>query len=188
MGAVNDALAQAVDLVRREPGAALLIAAGAYLLLLVLILWTLVRYARMARRQARLLRGTEGTNLERMLMEHLDGADAVRREIARAAEQGTSNQSSLRLCLQRVGLVRYDAFPDMGGEQSFSAALLDAEGNGLVVSGLVSRRDMRVYAKPVTRGVSPLSLTDEEREAISGARAGGPVAADTPMPSSGRAR
>jgi hypothetical protein len=71
--------------------------------------------------------------------------------------------------------VRYDAFPDVGGEQSFSVALLDAAGSGMVLTGLYSRNDMRVYAKPVVGGSSPHSLTEEERKAIAGACAGGPA-------------
>jgi hypothetical protein len=68
--------------------------------------------------------------------------------------------------LQRVGLVRYDAFGDMGGHLSFSVALLDAERNGLVLSVLNGRDGARAYAKPVQAGASPVVLSDEERQAI----------------------
>lgn len=150
---------------------ALLIAAGAYLLTLLLAIWSLVQYAGMARRQKKLLRGTDGVSLERMLRDQIDSTSDVRREIAGAAEKGASNEAALRLCLQRVGVVRYNAFPDIGGEQSFSVALLDTENSGVVLSGLFSRNDMRVYAKPITSGASPVTLTDEERKAISSAGA-----------------
>lgn len=68
----------------------------------------------------------------------------------------------LARCLQ-VGLVRYDAFPDMGGGQSFSIALLNEAGDGLVLSGLYSRHDLRVYAKPVEKNVSPEGQTAPPR-------------------------
>jgi len=172
---MNDALTQAVEWIRQNPGVSLLMAAGAYLLLLLLVLIILVRFMRIARRQARLLRGADGESLERMLLDHADGAQEVRTQITRAAKTGDENTASLRLCLQRVGLVRYDAFPDVGGEQSFSVALLDEAGSGMVLTGLYSRHDMRVYAKPIVGGNSPHSLTEEERKAIAGARTGGPV-------------
>ena len=72
--------------------------------------------------------------------------------------------------LRRVGLHRYDAFTNVGGLQSFSLALLDDAANGVVISGLYSRQDMRVYAKPIVRGNSDITLTPEEQRAISEAR------------------
>jgi hypothetical protein len=176
---MNEALMQAVELVRRNPEIALASAAGAYLFLLTLVLAVLIRFGTLARKQARLLRGAEGESLERMLLEHADGVEAVRTQIARAAKSGEENTESLRLCLQKVGLVRYDAFPDVGGAQSFSLALLDGAASGLVLTGLYSRNDMRVYAKPVVGGASTHALTEEERQAIAGARAGGPVIEET---------
>jgi hypothetical protein len=68
--------------------------------------------------------------------------------------------------VQRVGMVRFDAFEDMGGKLSFSAALLDGEGSGIVLSSISSRSDSRVYAKPVERGSSRYNLSGEEEEAI----------------------
>jgi hypothetical protein len=144
------------------------------LLLAALLLVVFVRLSQMARRQSRLLRGTDGVSLERMLMEHGAYKETVERQIGQALQTGDANAATIQHCFQRVGMVRYDAFPDVGGEQSFSAALLDAEGNGLVLSGLHSRHDVRIYAKPLAGGVSPVSLTDEERQAIAGAAAGGP--------------
>jgi hypothetical protein len=70
-------------------------------------------------------------------------------------------------CLQRVGLVRYDAFRDLGGQLSFSVALLDARQDGVVVSVLNGRDGARAYAKPVAGGKSPVALSEEEERAIS---------------------
>lgn len=172
---LSQLLSEAVRWVGERPGPTLLIAAGAYLVLLVLVLWTMLRYARMARRQMRLLRGADGTSLERMLLDHADGSTELRAEVAAAAEASVRNADTLRQCLQRVGLVRYDAFGDVGGRQSFSVAVVDAEGSGIVLTGLHGRTEMRIYAKPVVAGRSPLALTEEERQAIAESRAGGPV-------------
>lgn len=80
--------------------------------------------------------------------------------------------------LSRVGVVRYDAFPDMGGAMSFSAALLDEHGDGLVISAINGRSETRCYAKRVAGGTSEHNLSDEEVEAIRDAVAGGST--DTP--------
>ena len=69
-------------------------------------------------------------------------------------------------CVQRIGFVRFDAFDDVGGEQSFALALLDAESNGVVISNLFSRVDSRMYAKRINDGKSEHTLSQEEREAV----------------------
>ena len=74
-----------------------------------------------------------------------------------------------RGAVSRVGLVRYDAFPDMGGMQSFSAALLDERGDGVVISAINGRQETRAYGKPVERGSSKHTLSDEESAAVKAA-------------------
>ena len=68
--------------------------------------------------------------------------------------------------LTRVAVVRYDAFGDLAGALSFSAALLDDAGNGLVLSSINGRSETRTYAKGVTAGLSEAPLSPEEQEAI----------------------
>jgi hypothetical protein len=72
----------------------------------------------------------------------------------------------MQLSVQHVGVVRFDAFDDMGGRLSFSAALLDAHGDGLVVTSINGRSETRTYAKPIRNLSSEHNLSDEEREAI----------------------
>jgi hypothetical protein len=68
--------------------------------------------------------------------------------------------------IQKVGVVRFNPFADTGGDQSFAIALLDAEGNGVVLSSLHSRADTRIFAKQVQAGRSRHQLSDEEQDAI----------------------
>ena len=70
------------------------------------------------------------------------------------------------ISLQKVGVVRFNPFKDMGGDQSFSIALLDSGNNGLVVSSIYSRDGNRVYTKPIKNGDSEYQLSNEEKEAI----------------------
>jgi hypothetical protein len=74
--------------------------------------------------------------------------------------------------VRHVGLLRYDAFEDVGGRLSFSCALLDDHGSGVVVTSINGRQDTRVYAKPITEGKSQYNLSEEEEEAIRQALAG----------------
>ena len=68
--------------------------------------------------------------------------------------------------IQKVAVIRYNPFSDTGGDQSFSIALLDGDGDGLVLSSLFGRAETRVFAKPVQAGQSKYTLTEEEQEAI----------------------
>ena len=87
---------------------------------------------------------------------------AVRALTANEQRQGGLVEGAVR----HVGLVRYDAFEDVGGRLSFSCALLDAKGSGVVMTSINGRQDTRVYAKPVTEGGSAYNLSIEEEEAI----------------------
>jgi hypothetical protein len=76
-----------------------------------------------------------------------------------------------RRALQRFGIVRYDAFEEMGGRLSFSLALLDDHGDGLVLSSINGRTEARTYVKPIVGLNSEHNLSDEEREAMAAAMA-----------------
>jgi Protein of unknown function (DUF4446) len=91
-----------------------------------------------------------------------------RLESAVRALAGTDRRQQFDIegAVRNVGLVRYDAFEDVGGRLSFSCALLDDRGTGVVMTSINGRHDTRVYAKPVSKGHSPYSLSIEEEEAI----------------------
>jgi hypothetical protein len=72
----------------------------------------------------------------------------------------------LDCCVKRMGIVRFNAFDDVGGEQSFALALLNAERDGVVVSSLYGRQDARLYAKSIVKGEGERPLSDEERRAV----------------------
>lgn len=73
--------------------------------------------------------------------------------------------------LGRIGVVRYDAYADIGGAQSFSAALLDEHGGGIVITSITGRNDGRTYLKSVIAGEGSQPLSDEEGAAVAAARA-----------------
>ncbi len=81
-------------------------------------------------------------------------------------------RADLRQALRHVAVVRYDAFGDMGGRLSFSAAVIDDHGDGLVFSSIHARGESRTYAKGVVGGSSDATLTPEEQQALAAARTG----------------
>lgn len=87
-------------------------------------------------------------------------------QLAQLTRRQYEVETALANSVQRIALKRFDAFPDVGGEQSFALAILDRDMNGVVVSNLYSRSDSRVYAKEITKGRSQQPLSDEEQEAV----------------------
>lgn len=112
-----------------------------------------------------------------MLQRHVDEVRALRREIGAHREYADTLRALIAVGLSRVATVRYDAFDDMGGRMSFSTALLDEHGDGVVLTSINGRVETRTYAKPIVGGDSEHNLSGEERQAISGAREHRPRAA-----------
>ena len=69
-------------------------------------------------------------------------------------------------CIRKVGIVRYNAFKDVGSNLSFTLALLDNNNNGVVLNGIYSREMSNIYAKPIEKGQSKYILSEEEKEAV----------------------
>ena len=149
---------------------------------------------RLRRSVALLSRGTSGreTILE-VADKHMAASEAVRKDILElqqdlaAAQQELASgvaadrqdlaatvqglTSSVGTVLRRVALVRFDAFEDLGGRLSFSLALLDDGGNGIMLTSIASTSDTRLYAKALTNGAGERPLSPEEEQAVQAALA-----------------
>jgi len=79
-------------------------------------------------------------------------------------------EKNSKFFLQKVGIIRFNPFPEVGSNQSFSMALLDNNNDGLVITSLYSREENRVYGKPIKNGTSKYSLSSEEKQAIEKAK------------------
>ena len=150
--------------------AAVILLSLAALVFLLLIGWLLLalRLRRQARQLTALTRGMNDHNLEQVLTAHMDMVAASVRRMEALEQAVGVLQAQLPGCLQRVHMVRYDAFDDVGGEQSFSVALLNAHGDGVVLTSVYSRQDVRVYAKAIEQGRPSHPLSQEEERALRG--------------------
>lgn len=97
----------------------------------------------------------------------IGAVDELRGEVASLRQGLTQVRTDVTDALRHIAVVRYDAFPDMGGRLSFSAALLDDAGDGLVLTSINGRSETRTYAKGIKGGVSEHQLSPEEEQAIS---------------------
>ncbi len=122
-------------------------------------------------RLKKLFRGSRAENLQNVLAEIQDGLKHFLRKEKEIDEFLGHMERRLQRSAQHLGIVRFNPYEGVGGEQSFSIAVLDEKKNGFVVSGLYGREQSRVYAKPVAAGGSHYQLSNEEKEAIEKATA-----------------
>jgi hypothetical protein len=138
------------------------------LVALLLIGWLamFLRLRRLSRQIAALTRGVDGRNLEEVLAAHLETVAQTSRRMDALEQAVAVLQAQMPTCLRYASLIRYDAFEDVGGEQSFSLALLDERRNGVVLTSVYSRLDVRVYAKAIRNGQASHALSEEEARAL----------------------
>lgn len=146
--------------------AAALVAAALAVVALGIALALAVRLGRLQRSYDALVAGGEGTSFVDAVRAQSVATQALRKDVAVLRDDLGTARADLSDALRHVGVVRYDAFGDMGGRLSFSAALLDDAGDGLVLTSINGRSETRTYAKGVRSGASDLTLSPEETEAI----------------------
>ncbi|MDO8307778.1 MAG: DUF4446 family protein [Actinomycetota bacterium] len=100
----------------------------------------------------------------------MDEFSDLRDDVARLESALATTRRDLAMALRHVSVVRYDAFGDMGGRFSFSAALLDDAGDGLVITSIHARSETRTYLKGLHAGDSDITLSPEEQQAVRLAR------------------
>jgi len=113
-----------------------------------------------------LLEGRRGEDIERLLYDHLRSRVELEEQVTRLTQRTAELEAKMLRTKRFVGVVRYDAFEDVAGSQSFALAIYDDLGNGAIVNSLVGRADCRVYCKSLAGGKSDRSLTREELEAM----------------------
>ncbi|GIV15536.1 MAG: hypothetical protein KatS3mg022_0971 [Armatimonadota bacterium] len=137
-----------------------------HLVWVLVLMILLVQTRSLSKRLRRLTAGATGASLEGVLMDHLARVEEVDTRQRQIEQRVSALEAQVPLCVQHVGLVRYDAFEDVGGQQSFSLAMLDARQNGMILTSVYSRSDVRVYAKAIRQGQPSHPLSEEELQAL----------------------
>lgn len=107
-----------------------------------------------------------GNNLDEMLREYLRDVKEIKQDNSEIKAYYTKLDSDIASCIQKIGLIRYNAFKDVGSDLSFAIALLDRNDNGVVFNGLYGSESSNIYAKPIKGGVSKYQLSEEEKNAL----------------------
>lgn len=141
------------------------------LLVLIILLFLLLinvnmKYNRLKRSYSSFMRGRDGKNLEESILTKFDELD----EIANIANENKADirvlYRSLKGNYQKVGIVKYDAFNEMGGKLSFALTLLDGNNSGWIFNSMHSREGCYTYIKEIVRGESYIELSEEEADSL----------------------
>jgi hypothetical protein len=107
-----------------------------------------------------------GQDIQEILEKYINDVNSVKKENMELKKYCEHLDNLIASCIQKVGLVRYNAFKDTGSDLSFALALLNEENTGVVLNGIYSREMSNIYSKSVEKGISTHTLSDEEKQAI----------------------
>lgn len=140
-----------------------------FLMLICLIVNTVLIIS-LRKRYRIFMSGKNARNLEKTLIERLDQVDGLLKANAINEKNIKKLFSNMKFTFQKVGLVKYDAFNEMGGKLSFSLALLNETDDGFVLNAVHSREGCYTYIKEIVGGNSIIVLAEEEQEALNMAK------------------
>ena len=111
---------------------------------------------------------TQGDNVnwDELLTKTLTEVRAAKAEMQALEENQQAMREQMKGGVQKVKLMRYNAFADTGSDLSYSLSLLDENNNGVVLSSIYGREDNRTYAKPIENGKSTYNLSEEEKKVL----------------------
>ena len=139
---------------------------AAVVLLLILYIVNIVQMSKLKKNYRIFMEGKDAKSLEDTLVKRLDQIDGLIDANAANEMQITQLFENMKSTFQKVGLVKYDAFNEMGGKLSFSLALLNENNDGFVMNAVHSREGCYTYIKEIVGGNSIIVLADEEQEAL----------------------
>jgi len=129
-----------------------------------------LKIAKLKKRLGNLARNMEGKNVEEIIHYYYEKIDSIDIRMNKLDILAARIENKLLNCIQKVGVVRYNAFDDAGGELSFSLALLDEQYNGILLTSIYSRTNNVLYGKPVKKGRATVTLSVEELQALDRAK------------------
>lgn len=139
-------------------------------LVLALFFWNTmiwIQLRKIKKNQKALFSGKNALDLEEIILKHTKSLQLLDKDIQELYSISNRINSLAFQGLHKVGLVRFNPFKDIGGDQSFSIAFLNGKNNGIVLSSLFTREGSKVYSKSIVEGVSEKHpLTEEEKQAI----------------------
>lgn len=107
-----------------------------------------------------------GNNLEDMLKRYINDVEQLEKNTNKIYTYCKELEDNISVCIQKIGIIRYNAFKDTGSDLSFALALLDNKNNGVILNGIYSREMSNIYAKQVVNGQCKSRMSEEEQQAL----------------------
>lgn len=142
---------------------------GLFVVAIILIIMNVIIFKslnRLEKRYKRLMRGSNNKNLEELIIKYLDNIDNVKKESEDIKKLYDDLSLRIKYCIQKISIIRYRAFEDVGSDLSFSIALLDEKNDGVIITGIYGRDESTTYAKPIDSGMSRYELSQEEKQVL----------------------
>ena len=137
-----------------------------FIILLIMNLSTQSKLKKLKSKYAKFMNGLSDRNIEELLDSCIGGINHVEDKNKEIEKQINYIERNLVQCIQKVGVVRFNAFENVGSDLSFSIVMMDDNETGLVISGIYSRDSSATYAKPIINGKSKYVLSMEEIQAF----------------------
>ena len=134
--------------------------------MLVFLIINSVKIKKMKLTYTSFMSGKDGKSLEEVILKRFKEVDELKKEDAAKKVQLDDVNESLRYAFSKMGMVKYDAFNEMGGKLSFALALLDNRNNGFLINAMHSREGCYTYVKEIIKGESYINLGEEEKKAL----------------------
>ncbi len=146
---------------------------GTIIILFILLLITMIKDANTRKKYRIFMDGENGKNLEKAILDKFAAIDNLTKDTQDIQKQLENIDGRLIHAYQKVSLVKYDAFKEIGGKLSFVLVLLTAENNGFILNSMHSSREgCYTYTKEVVNGEAFVLLSDEEQQALDEAKSG----------------
>jgi hypothetical protein len=128
----------------------------------LILISVLVKNHKLKKRYEKLMINADKSSLEQMIVSYQKKIDEAHGDTALAMDQLKLLSNQMSHCIQKVGVVRFKAFDDIGSDLSYSVALLDNKNDGVIITSIFGRNTSTSYAKPIQKGISKYNLSDEE--------------------------
>lgn len=132
------------------------------ILLFIMVVVLFKAVGKVENRYRKLMKGTSSNNLEEMLLQRLDTIEDAKKTSEKALKECERLEIKMKDCIQKVAIMRYKAFENVGSDLSFSIAMLDDKNDGVILTGIYGRQESTTYAKPIDKGISRYDLSEEE--------------------------
>ncbi|MCI8381484.1 MAG: DUF4446 family protein [Lachnospiraceae bacterium] len=136
------------------------------LIVLILLIVLLVKYSNIKKRYDKFMKGKNASSLEDDMHGVFEDMKLLKTNTDRNKKDIRILYKNMEKTFQKLGIVKYDAFNQMGGQLSFSLALLDENNDGFIINSVHSSEGCYSYTKEIKNGTSPISLGAEEEQAL----------------------